>query len=601
MLSGSLFSSRAFGSNLSSCSLLRVAVMEDDLVSQAASSVGPVVLATLAVCFTLSKACVCCLCNAKSTDPSPLVGGEEDDQYGGRRPWNKYRKVRHPGSDEQVKVPEGKLCMICFSTFRALGLNYKYPSYGAYYKEIVNDNSKHTSFINSMKEWIKQRNEDPTGRMDREAVKKAHTTLHSETKTGVKLKGPKREFVLLEHWDPKLDGELDEAHIVEETWQGKKVKGIWRAKGRAGVLEASGYEDTSLAERTEEHSGSGPFAEQALVTKKTALQKVFADADEERQKHTVAAGPASQAGDVLATLQKMLPNLKLAGGGQALSADPEADEASPSALVDLHKDEDEDEAEEEEEVCPAARLAATVGGPKAAKAKPKANPKATAKAASRPSVTATPKAAEGRRPGEQSNSSARPKAAAAKATEEPQKRVAATETLQLDGRGKRLKENLAEMCQKLEDTLEANHLEVNYSLQHADAKLVYSKKTKALNSLLNTATKQIKKIEDSVNKHGLVEELERFQSLQDVIQKLLDVFTRLNIASPVADELAEAVEACKSSPFNIVLGPEVWQKLLSTKCSQCCLYQDFSAYCKLFRSSEDEARRLHIWAKLATK
>ena len=65
-----------------------------------------------------------CLCNAKSTDPSPLVGGEEDDQYGGRRPWNKYRKVRHPGSDEQVKVPEGKLCMICFSTFRALGLNY---------------------------------------------------------------------------------------------------------------------------------------------------------------------------------------------------------------------------------------------------------------------------------------------------------------------------------------------------------------------------------------------------------------------------------------------------------------------------------------------
>ena len=74
MLSGSLFSSRAFGSNLSSCSLLRVAVMEDDLVSQAASSVGPMVLATLAVCFTLSKACVCCLCNAKSTDPSPLVG-----------------------------------------------------------------------------------------------------------------------------------------------------------------------------------------------------------------------------------------------------------------------------------------------------------------------------------------------------------------------------------------------------------------------------------------------------------------------------------------------------------------------------------------------
>ena len=35
------------------------------------------------------------------------------------------------------------------------------------------------------------------------------------------------EFVMLEHWDPKLDGQLDETKVVEETWKGKKVKGVW--------------------------------------------------------------------------------------------------------------------------------------------------------------------------------------------------------------------------------------------------------------------------------------------------------------------------------------------------------------------------------------
>ena len=41
--------------------------------------------------------------------------------------------------------------------------------------------------------------------------------MHAEHKTGTKLKGPAKEFVMVDHWDPKLDGELDESKIVEET------------------------------------------------------------------------------------------------------------------------------------------------------------------------------------------------------------------------------------------------------------------------------------------------------------------------------------------------------------------------------------------------
>lgn len=51
---------------------------------------------------------------------------------------------------------------------------------------------------------------------------------------------------------------------------------------------------------------------------------------------------------------------------------------------------------------------------------------------------------------------------------------------------------MAETYQKLADAVEANHLEVNFSLQQEDARVAYSKKNKALCSLLNSTSKQIK-------------------------------------------------------------------------------------------------------------
>ena len=64
--------------------------------------------------FDLSKASVCCLCNEKSTNPSPLRSASDLGRWGGRRPWAKYRKVQR--EDSTVKVPEGKLCLLCRNT-----------------------------------------------------------------------------------------------------------------------------------------------------------------------------------------------------------------------------------------------------------------------------------------------------------------------------------------------------------------------------------------------------------------------------------------------------------------------------------------------------
>lgn len=85
--------------------------------------------------------------------------------------------------------------------------------------------------------------------MDKEAQKKKRlTALHTERRSFTRLKGPDREFVVLDRWDPKLDGELDESKVVEELWQGKKVKGVGRNVDRVGVLKAARYEDTKVAE-----------------------------------------------------------------------------------------------------------------------------------------------------------------------------------------------------------------------------------------------------------------------------------------------------------------------------------------------------------------
>ena len=67
------------------------------------------------IIYSCSRASVCCLCQAKSTDPTPL----DDPGMDGVIPWAKYRKMQHEG--ETVRVPEGKIDLICLNVFRATG------------------------------------------------------------------------------------------------------------------------------------------------------------------------------------------------------------------------------------------------------------------------------------------------------------------------------------------------------------------------------------------------------------------------------------------------------------------------------------------------
>ena len=61
----------------------------------------------------------CLLCNSTSSDESPLEVTEEA-AVDMALPWRSYDKVKQDDGDT-VRVPSGKLCLICFNVYRALG------------------------------------------------------------------------------------------------------------------------------------------------------------------------------------------------------------------------------------------------------------------------------------------------------------------------------------------------------------------------------------------------------------------------------------------------------------------------------------------------
>ena len=74
----------------------------------------------LVVSYTLTKARKCLLCNGTSVDPTPLTQEDGLPDPEGRLPWRSYEKK--PGEDgDTVRVPSGKLCLVCFNVYRALG------------------------------------------------------------------------------------------------------------------------------------------------------------------------------------------------------------------------------------------------------------------------------------------------------------------------------------------------------------------------------------------------------------------------------------------------------------------------------------------------
>ena len=212
---------------------------------------------------------VCFMCSQRADAPSPLLSSK------GYRPWASHNKVIHgPHSMAAVsfRKPAGRLCAICRNVYRAGGFGTRHVTLANYKKLMSKKDGKqlHADFLAALKEWIQQHNENPeqTKLKSKRRLSDVQSSLTVERELGGKFKAPKTEFVLVDSWDPKEDGEFDESKVVEEKVFGKLHRGIWVLKGKKGRFEFEEHDSTLTRETQVEEEGTGSLVEMAIEAKK---------------------------------------------------------------------------------------------------------------------------------------------------------------------------------------------------------------------------------------------------------------------------------------------------------------------------------------------
>jgi hypothetical protein len=283
--------------------------------------------------------CVCKLCKSTSTDTLALPGGHGAERYGGRLPWAKYKRVVSEG-EVLGKQPVAKLCLVCVNVYNALGregeashhpcvalagrgdvgrklrvalaagvgavrfcccccccccwfardqystgLQARFNTMGDYYKFIsAPGNAKeHPRFLASRREWLRQHASDPDKARisSKKALAEVQTTLDVVKAQGVRFERNRR-LIPVDSWDEEEHGPLDPAKVVEEVVFGEHVKGIYIVDKKAGFKVVE-YDQGGMEERTREHTGEGPFAQQALEAKRGAVLAGQAEASKARR------------------------------------------------------------------------------------------------------------------------------------------------------------------------------------------------------------------------------------------------------------------------------------------------------------------------------
>ena len=539
--------------------------------------------------FGLSKACVCCLCGSKSDQPSPLVDASESDQWGGKRPWGKYRSgVVDRATGEEFSVPEGKVELICLKVFNLLGLRAIHGSYKKYSEKIKSKLVDHNEFLSSLAEYIKQYNADPTSRSridlaQKQAVVKAKTTLKTVKDAGVEFEAPDTYFVAEENWNEAEYGKLDESKVEDKKLFGRVIRGAYVQTGKAGHFKVKDFQRQSHREETEEHDGDQVmFNEQGLANKRKAVEAAFNEAQQERRAAAAAAkGPQQMdMSAILAVIQ-----------GTSKAPDAEAaplEVAASSGQAASGQEAASSESEEEDEQDLAERLAVSK---KAAKAKAKAKPAASSQVKARGSAAKSTEAAlpaSSQAPQTAPTSRPTPK-------QQSEKAPAGAEhaPLLMDGRGLRLKANTAKALDEHRRKL-APLLVFDQSYSWGDKK-ANAARNKSLSSLKNHVANLKKKLEDSSNKRGLAEELAEVETFLTTLSAAASLNAELASAASKPEELDNALQTLEASrlrdcPF--VMSDGILLRLWEARCSELLMFRNMKAYCQQFANDAKEAMRV---------
>ena len=182
----------------------------------------------------------CFLCKRKANDPSPLVSARPDDKYGGKVPWNSYKKVKKDG--KVVRIPKGNICLISRNAFNAIGYHITYGYKGKmknYKKAIAAPNGGpeiHLNFLAAEKEWVSQHNSKGNAVIkprlrDKKYIGDLRRRLEVNNKKSW-LQGTQKQFIEQDAWDEKWTANLMPQKSRKQWYLDRKEKAF--GSSRAG-------------------------------------------------------------------------------------------------------------------------------------------------------------------------------------------------------------------------------------------------------------------------------------------------------------------------------------------------------------------------------
>ena len=553
-----------------------------------------------------SKVSECCLCSARSTDPNPLVVDVQDaEAMEGHRPWAKYRKV----PKHSVRVPEGKCCLPCLNVFRLLGKDSKYGTYQVYYKHISQKanqaaQNEHKDFLAAVKQWLKQHKENPEKfkLKSKEDLMKTQRQLVISKKSGGKLTGPKKQFVLSTHWDPVRHGEWDPAKEVEHWVDGAFRKGVWRNTGPEGVYDYEAYEDTGVEERVIEDDGQQElFAEEAFQAKKQAALETMQKQARERD---AASVKATENDMTFADLVQVVTSLGQSSSSSAAVPLPDGASGKEAGnavaeTVDESSDSSSSSSGEEEQVATGLNLLrgsapkrthgeaadATAKGSRNQKPKAKAKAKETVKASTQ-AKTVLPSKPGGADKGEKKVQEI--KVSNPVATAGPE----GAGMLSLDGRANRTLKTLESAIQQAKEALGQVSFKdpLQSSTQMKAFRSEASERVAKLTGVVKKAKETVTRVGKSANKDSFQKQLDDLQDLGDFAASCAKLLTNVTATSLDADAYIEAHTAASSKGAD--LGPLYSMKLVVAHSQKHLLYGKYKEFCQEFLPSSLPTKQL---------
>ena len=369
---------------------------------------------------------------------------------------------------------------------------------------------------------------------------------------------------------------------------GKTIKGIYKMKGKKGRYDVRNFESRGAQMETEEHSkrdAKGMFGDQALANKREAIQAAFDESHQERVSKAVEAVPKSlDSKGILSILQSAgLGANTSAASGLATAAQKEAQDGSGES--DPEVDDESSSSQSEDEGNAQARVQ-SLAGKKQAKAKTQVKPAPKASTAKTGGVTRPATSVPQVAPAPSQSPQAAVSSQATKKGNSDDGPAASAKTLNLDGRGMRLRDSLKKELTELKLKFEGlTGFGDDYNFLD---KKEHAARHRSLTGVANSIQNSLRRVENSPNKSSFEAEIEGFESLKSLVQTAVEMNAALASSTTGPKVIEDAYDTLKEAGL-VQVGSCFLFKLLETKLNEKILFKNLADYVGVLAEDSKEA------------